>query len=65
MDAEKVDFHDGKYRNCIKHEQAIFTMVHADESVGIWTPVTNDVLAMDWEIVEPMETSQESEKQPA
>jgi hypothetical protein len=29
-----------------------FVMVHADDSVGVWTPVTNDVLASDWAIVE-------------
>jgi hypothetical protein len=28
-----------------------FVMIHADESVGVWTPVTNDVLANDWTIV--------------
>ena len=25
-----------------------FVMVHADDSVGVWTPVTNDILAHDW-----------------
>ena len=29
-----------------------FLMTHADDSVGVWTPVTNDVLASDWVIVE-------------
>lgn len=28
-----------------------FTMVHADDSLGVWVPVVNDVLANDWAIV--------------
>lgn len=26
-------------------------MCHADDSIGVWVSVTNDVLANDWEIV--------------
>lgn len=26
-------------------------MVHADGSIGVWTAVTNDILAEDWQVV--------------
>lgn len=26
-------------------------MCHADDSIGVWVTVTNDVLAEDWELV--------------
>jgi hypothetical protein len=32
-------------------DKPFFLMQHADDSIGVWAPVTNDVLAEDWEIV--------------